>query len=80
MGTLVVGGAFIGVLADCLSGWFNQPNIMYTPFSFTLESFIGLFVEKPRWTYILGNYLAIVFLPLHIVGSFLVYLTIRPKK
>ncbi len=78
IGFLAVGGVTIAVLADLFSGWSNNPNAMNTALSLSLDNIKGLFIYKPRWTYVLGNYLAIFFLPFHIVGSYLVYLALKP--
>jgi Family of unknown function (DUF6796) len=80
LGLLAVGGISIGVVADVFSGWSNDPNAMTTAVSLSLEDVKGLFINKPRWEFIVGNYLAIFFLPFHIVGSYLVYLTLRPAS
>lgn len=78
LGSLAVIGAIISVIADYFSGWSNNTNAMTTAFSLNLENIRGLFEYKPRWTYILGNYLAIFFLPFHIIGSYIIYLALRP--
>jgi hypothetical protein len=78
LGCLAVLGTTIGVIADYFSGWSDNSNAMTTAFSLDLENIRGLFEDKPRWTYILGNYLAIIFLPFHIIGSYLIYLALRP--
>jgi len=77
LGILAVGGTVISVLADFLSGWSDNPNAMDSAISLSLDNIKGLFIDKPRWTYILGNYLAIFFLPFHIVGSYLIYLALK---
>ncbi len=78
LGLLAVGGTAIGVFADFFSGWSDNPNTMETALSLGLDNIKGLFVGKPRWTYVLGNYLGVFFLPFHIVGSYLVYLALKP--
>lgn len=80
LGSLAIIGTAIGVLADYFSGWSDNPNAMDTAFSLSLENIKGLFEHKPRWTYVVGNYLAIFFLPFHIVGSYLIYLALRPAN
>jgi Family of unknown function (DUF6796) len=80
LGLLAVGGTAIGVSADFFSGWSDNPNAMGTAFSLGLDNIKGLFVNKPRWTYVLGNYLGVFFLPFHIVGSYLVYLALKPAS
>lgn len=80
LGILAVSGVTIDVFADIFSGWSNNPNGMNTALSISLDNIKGLFTYKPRWTYVLGNYLAIFFLPFHIVGSYLVYLVLKPAS
>lgn len=80
LGVLAVGGAIISVLADFFSGWSDNPNAMDSAISLSLENIKGLFIDKPRWTFILGNYLAIFFLPFHIVGSYLIFLALKPAS
>lgn len=78
LGFLAVGGTAVGVSADFFSGWSDNPNSMGTAISLSLDNVKGLFINKPRWTYVLGNYLGVLFLPFHIVGSYLIYLALKP--
>lgn len=78
IGILACAGAFIGVLADLFSGWSNSPNFMNTAISIDIGSIKGLYIEKPRWTFVLGNYLGVFFIPFHMAGFFLVYLALKP--
>lgn len=80
IGVLTVFGAFVGVLADVFSAWSPNSSSMETPFSVDLESISGFYEDKPRWTYILGNYLGVYFIPLHILGFFLVYQALKPAN
>lgn len=78
IGALACIGALISILADLFSGWSNTPNSMNTAISLDIESIKGLFLEKPRWTFVLGNYLGVFFIPFHMLGFWLVYQTILP--
>lgn len=71
-------GALMGVLADLFSAWSSTPNTMSTAISIDIESIKGLYAEKPRWTYILGTYLGVFFIPFHWFGFFLVYHALKP--
>lgn len=70
----------MGILADVFSAWAPNTNEMETAFSVSLESIKGLYEDKPRWTYVLGNYLGVFFIPLHILGFFLVYQALKPAS
>lgn len=78
VGLLACTGAFIGVLADLFSGWSSSPNLMNTAISIDINSIKGLFLEKPRWTFVLGNYLGVLFIPFHMLGFLLVYFALKP--
>ncbi|HXH86589.1 MAG TPA: DUF6796 family protein, partial [Nitrospira sp.] len=80
LGVLVTFGAFMGVLADVFSAWSPNTNQMATAFSVSLDNISGLYQGKPRWTYVLGNYLGVYFIPLHILGFFLVFQALRPAS
>jgi hypothetical protein len=80
LGILTTFGAFMGVLADVFSAWSSSSSQMATPFSVGLDSIRGLYEDKPRWTYVLGNYLGVYFIPLHILGFFLVYQALKPAN
>jgi hypothetical protein len=80
LGVLATFGAFMGMLADVFSAWSPNTSEMETAFSVNLESIRGLYEEKPRWTYVLGNYLGVYFIPLHILGFFLVYQALKPAN
>lgn len=80
LGCLATFGAFMGILADVFSAWAPNTNEMETAFSVSLESIKGLYEDKPRWTYVLGNYLGVFFIPLHILGFFLVYQALKPAS
>ncbi len=80
LGVLATFGAFMGILADVFSAWAPNTSEMETAFSVSLESIRGLYEDKPRWTYVLGNYLGVFFIPLHIVGFFLVYQALKPAS
>lgn len=80
LGCLATFGAFMGILADVFSAWAPNTNEMETAFSVGLESIKGLYEDKPRWTYVLGNYLGVFFIPLHILGFFLVYQALKPAS
>jgi hypothetical protein len=80
LGALTTFGAFMGVLADVFSAWSPNSGDMATAFSVSLDSIRGLYEDKPRWTYVLGNYLGVYFIPLHILGFFLVYQALKPAS
>jgi hypothetical protein len=80
LGVLATFGAFIGVLADVFSAWSPNTNQMATAFSVGLDNISGLYDGKPRWTYVLGNYLGVYFIPLHILGFFLIFLALKPAS
>ncbi|HEY5735576.1 MAG: DUF6796 family protein [Nitrosopumilus sp.] len=80
LGILTTFGASIGVVADVLSVWSMSQNTMETAFSVDLDSIRGFYEDKPRWTFVLGNYLAVYFIPLHILGFFLVYNALKPAS
>ncbi len=77
LGTLACIGTFLGLLADFFSAWSNSPNEMTTAFSANIDSIKGLYQDKPRWTFILGNFLGVFFLPIHLLGSYLIYLALK---
>lgn len=80
LGILATFGAFIGVLADVFSAWSPNTSQMNTALSVRLENITGFYEGKPRWTYVLGNYLGVYFIPLHIFGFLLVYQALKPAN
>lgn len=80
LGAVATFGAFMGVLADLFSAWSPNTNEMATAFSVSLDNIAGLYEGKPRWTYVLGNYLGVYFIPLHILGFFLVFQALKPAN
>jgi len=80
LGLLATFGAFVGVLADVFSAWSPNTNHMATAFSVSLDNISGLYEGKPRWTYVLGNYLGVYFIPFHILGFFLVFQALKPAS
>ncbi|MBD3610103.1 MAG: hypothetical protein HUJ30_06100 [Gammaproteobacteria bacterium] len=78
IGLIACAGALLGVVADYFSGWSSSPNNMNTAISINIDSIKGLFIEKPRWEFVLGNYLGVLFIPFHMLGFLLVYLAIKP--
>jgi len=80
LGALATFGAFMGVWADFFSAWSPNSSEMETAFSVDLDSVRGFYEGKPRWTYVLGNYLGVYFIPLHIFGFFLVYQALKPAN
>jgi hypothetical protein len=80
LGLLATFGAFVGVLADVFSAWSPNTSEMATAFSVSLENIAGLYDGKPRWTYVLGNYLGVYFIPLHMLGFFLVFQALKPAS
>jgi hypothetical protein len=80
LGALATFGAFMGVVADMLSVWSPNTNQMGTAFSVSLENIVGLYEGKPRWSYVLGNYIGIYFIPFHILGFFLIFQALKPAS
>jgi hypothetical protein len=80
LGLLATFAAFMGVLADLFSAWSPNRSEMATAFSVSLDNISGLYEGKPRWTYVLGNYLGVYFLPFHILGFFLVFQALKPAN
>ncbi|NIV43815.1 hypothetical protein GWN49_02865, partial [Candidatus Bathyarchaeota archaeon] len=78
LGTIACIGAVLGVIADFFSAWSDSPNNMGTAFSAHIDSIKGLYQDKPRWTFVLGNFLGVFFLPLHFLGFYLIYLAVKP--
>lgn len=78
IGILACIGAFVSVLADLFTGWSASPNSMSTGISIDIDSVKELFYDKPRWSLILGNYLAVFFIPFHMLGFLLIYQAIIP--
>ncbi len=78
LGTIACIGAFLGVLADFFSAWSDNPNKMATALSADIDSIKGLYQDKPRWTFVLGNFLGVFFLPIHLLGFYLIYLGLKP--
>lgn len=78
LGLLACVGALVGVTADLLSGWSSGPSSMNSAVSLDIESIRAIYIGKPRWTFALGNHLAVFFLPFHMLGFFLVYQAIVP--
>lgn len=80
LGALATFGALMGILADVLSAWSPHANQMATAFSVKLENIAGLYEEKPRWSYIAGNYIGLYFIPFHIFGFLLIFQALRPAS
>jgi|GEM_PF-1786780 len=78
VGSIGIFGAFMSVCADLFSGWSNAPNQMHTALSIEIDSIRGLYLEKPRWTFVLGTYLGVLFIPLQLPGFWLVSKAIEP--
>ena len=68
----------MGVGADLFSAWTNSPDGMATAISIDAKSIVEVFLGKPRWAFIIGNYLGVFFIPLHMFGFYLVYLALKP--
>jgi hypothetical protein len=77
-GSIALLGALGGVLADLFSAWSNTPNSMATAISIDAQTIKGLFLDKPRWSFILGNYLGVFFIPLHMFGFYLIHIALKP--
>ncbi len=80
LGVLATFGALMGVLADILSVWSSHAGQMATAFSVSLEDIAGFYVDKPRWTYVAGNFIGLYFIPLHVLGFFLVFQALKPAS
>ena len=77
VGLMACLGAGVGVSADPLTGWSSESISMNSAVSLDIDSIRSICVGKPRWTFVLGNHLA-VFWPFHMLGFFLVYQAIVP--
>ncbi|MGW8246794.1 MAG: DUF6796 family protein [Acidiferrobacterales bacterium] len=77
IGSIAVIGGIGGIAADMFSAWNNAPG-METAISVDQASMKAIFATKPRWTYVVGTYLGVFFIPLHMFGFFLAYLALRP--
>ena len=77
VGLMACLGAGVGVSADLLTGWSSESISMNSAVSLDIDSIRSICVGKPRWTFVLGNHLA-VFWPFHMLGFFLVYQAIVP--
>jgi hypothetical protein len=80
LGVVTTFGAFMGILADCFSAWSPNTSEMETAFSVSLDNIRGFYDGKPRWTFVLGNYFGVIFIPLHILGFFLSYHALKPAS
>ncbi|MCV0400120.1 MAG: hypothetical protein K5785_09025 [Nitrosarchaeum sp.] len=80
LGVLATFSAVMGVTADVFSAWSPNESEMNTAFSVDLDSIRSFYDDKPRWTFILGNYFGVYFIPLHILGFFLVYHALKPAN
>ena len=78
IGGIALFGAFGGVLADLFSVWSTTPHTMATAISIDIKTIKELFLDKPRWSFVLGNYLGVFFIPLHMFGFFLIHLALKP--
>jgi len=77
IGMIAVVGSIGGVAADMFSAWTNVPG-METAISVDQASMKAIFATKPRWTYVVGTYIGVFTIPLHMFGFFLAYLALRP--
>lgn len=79
LGVIIFITGVLSVAADILSVWSLDPRSMNTALSVGLEGVKYSFLDKPRWSYILGNYFGTFVLPIfHLVGSYLVALAVKP--
>ncbi len=77
LGILACFGAIMAIVADMLSVWSSAPHNMQSALSIDLSSIQGLYVGKPRWTFVLGNYLGVAFLPFHMLGFLLIHEAVK---
>lgn len=73
-------GMALGVAADLASGYATGATAaILTPFSvLSLENLSPFLLTKPYWQVVAGHYLAIVGIPLGLLGFWQVYRAIRP--
>jgi len=77
IGMVALIGGLGGVVADMFSAWSNAPG-METAISIDQASMEAIYSNKPRWTFVIGNYLGVFFIPLHMFGFFLAYHALKP--
>ncbi len=78
LGVVVIITGILTVAADLLSGWSLDPRGIGTAVSVDFEAVKYLFLDKPRWSYIIGNYLGTFVLPIfHLVGIYLVAIVLK---
>jgi hypothetical protein len=79
MGILVLVTGLLSVAADVLSVWSSNPRGMDTALSVGFDEIRYAFLDKPRWSYVLGNYLGTFILPIfHLFGMYLVAIAVKP--
>lgn len=79
LGVVVLVTGLLSVAADVLSVWSPNPGGMDTALSVGFGEVQNAFLDKPRWTYVLGNYLGTFILPIfHLLGMYLVAIAVKP--
>lgn len=79
LGVAVLVTGFITVAADVLSVWSPNPRGMDTALSVNFEGVKYAFLDKPRWSYVLGNYFGTFILPIfHLLGMYMVANAVKP--
>jgi hypothetical protein len=79
LGAVVLVTGLMSVAADVLSVWSADPRGMATALSVDFEGVRHAFLDKPRWSYVLGNYLGTFILPVfHLLGMYLVAIAVKP--
>jgi hypothetical protein len=79
LGVVVLITGVLSVAADVLSAWSLDPRGMNTAVSVDLNGVKYSFLDKPRWSYVLGNYFGTFIMPIfHLVGLYLIAIAIKP--
>jgi hypothetical protein len=79
LGVIVLVTGLLSVAADVLSVWSLDPRGMDTALSVDFAGVKYAFLNKPRWSYVLGNYFGTFILPIfHLLGMYLVAIALKP--
>lgn len=78
LGVVIIITGILAIAADFFSIWSLDPRGMSTAISVDFETIKYTFLDKPRWNYIIGNYLGTFVLPIfHLVGIYLVAIVLK---
>ncbi len=79
LGVVILVTGIFTVAADVLSVWSPNPGVMDTALSVDFDSVRYAYLDKPRWTFVLGNYFGVFILPIfHLLGLYLVAIALKP--